>query len=744
MRLNWLTDPAALARIAGFVLLAGLLGLRLADPVAVSTVRNQGFDLMQRLKPRPPTQQPVVIVDIDEKALAKVGQWPWPRSQVAALIDKLAAAGAVTIGFDIVFAEPDRLSPDRIAQDNPALAPEIRAGLAALGSNEDALAAAMRRTRVVAGETSARDGEAAEDGAVRAKIAKTPSAILGDDPEPFLLHFPRLVQNLAPITEAAAGHGVFTVDPDADGIFRRMPMVMKVEGELRLSLAGEILRIATGGKAVGLRTDKAGISGIVVGGVLVPTDASGRIWPWFNMASPTRYVSAGDIMAGGFDPKRIAGRMVLVGTSAVGLEDYRATPIAAAMPGVEIHAQIIENILAKQFLTRPNYALGMELVLAALLGAAAILLYPRLGATGSLAMAMTLLPAILGGAWWAFSSKRLLADATFPAATLTAIFMLMATANYLREERQKRQIRTAFGQYLSPAMVDRLAGSPDQLRLGGETRELTLLFTDVRGFTAISESYKKNPQGLTRLMNHFLNALSKPILEQQGTIDKYMGDAIMAFWNAPIDQADHATRGCRAALTMVGRLAELNEERKRIAAADPSEPLHFIRIGIGLNSGECVVGNMGSDLRFDYTALGDTVNLASRLEGLSKPYGFPIILGDNTARAAGAAFATMEVDLIRVKGKSEPENIHALFGGEAMAASEDFAALRALNRLMLSQYRLQEWGAAQKALEEIAPVADRLGIDLEDYLFIYETRIAEFRANPPGRNWDGVYVATSK
>jgi adenylate cyclase len=742
MRLSLLTNPATVARILGLSLLAALLAIRAADPLVVSAVRNQGFDLMQRLKPRPATQQPVVIVDIDEKALARIGQWPWPRSQVAALVDRLAAAGAITVGFDIVFAEEDRLSPDRIAADNPGLPAEVRAGLAALGSNEDVLAAALRRTRVVVGETAARDARFKDRNG--APIARTPSGIKGLDPDPFLLDFPQLVQNLPRISAAAAGHGVFTVDPDADGIFRRMPLVMKVEGEKRLSLGAEILRIATGGRAFLTRADQAGIAAVVIGGVEVPTDPNGRIWPWFNASSPARYVSAGDIMAGEADLKRIAGRMALVGTSAVGLEDYRATPVASAMPGVEIHAQIIENILAKQFLLRPNFALGMEMILAALLGIAAILLYPRLGATGSLVLAATLLPAILGGAWWAFSAKRMLVDATFPAATLTLIFMLMATANYLREERQKRQIRTAFGQYLAPAMVDRLAGNPDQLRLGGETRELTLLFTDVRGFTAISESYKKNPQGLTRLMNLFLNALSKPILDMQGTIDKYMGDAIMAFWNAPVDQADHAMRGCRAALTMVERLAALNEERKRAAADNPGEPVHIIKIGIGLNSGECVVGNMGSDLRFDYTALGDTVNLASRLEGLSKPYGFPIILGDNTAKTVGGTLATMEVDLIRVKGKSEPENIHALFGGEEMAAREDFSALRALNRLMLSQYRLQEWGAAQKALEEIAPISDRLGIDLEDYLFIYETRISEFRANPPGRNWDGVYTATTK
>ena len=268
--------------------------------------------------------------------------------------------------------------------------------------------------------------------------------------------------------------------------------------------------------------------------------------------------------------------------------------------------------------------------------------------------------------------------------------------------------------------------------LGGETRDLTLLFTDVRGFTTISESYKKNPQGLTRLMNQFLTALSNAILERDGTIDKYMGDAIMAFWNAPVDLPDHALRACHAALEMVKRVEELNVTRREQFKDDPDEPQHEIKIGIGINSGECVVGNMGSDMRFDYTALGDTVNLASRLEGQSKPYGIPVILGDNTAIAVSPTLATIEIDLIRVKGKTEPERIHALVGVEEMLKNADFIALRAMNHTMLSSYRAQSWQAACQALEEIGPLAERLGFDLKDYLFIYEIEDRGIPLEPSG------------
>ncbi|HEY6633435.1 MAG TPA: adenylate/guanylate cyclase domain-containing protein, partial [Rhizobiaceae bacterium] len=683
------------------------------------------------------------IVDIDEKSLEQVGQWPWPRSEVARLIDRLTEMGAIVVGFDVVFAEPDRLSPDRIAADNPDLPEGARADLLRLPSNEEVLAAAIGRSRVVVGETSVRVDDETLVGSGQ-PIPDVPHAALGGDPTPFLLKFPRLVQNLPVISEAAAGHGLFTVEPDPDGIFRRIPLVMLVEDHLRLALSAEMLRIATGGQAFATRTGAAGLEGIVVGGVFVPTDGNGRVWPWFNASSRDRSVSAGNVMSGAAPPDKIAGHLVVIGTSAVGLEDFRATPVANFMPGVEIHAQIIENVLTQQFLSRPAYAIGMELVFTLAVGLFVVWLVPRVGAFYSFLAAVSVLGMVATGAFWAFYSHRMLIDASFPIGALAAVFMLMATANYMREERQKRQIRSAFGQYLSPALVDRLADHPEQLVLGGETRELTLLFTDVRGFTTISESFKSNPQGLTRLMNRFLTALSRAILDRDGTIDKYMGDAIMAFWNAPVDLPDHALRACRAGLDMVKRVDDLNQERRKEAEQNPDEAFHEIRIGIGINTGQCVVGNMGSDMRFDYTALGDTVNLASRLEGQSKPYGVTIILGEGTAIAAAETLAVLEIDFIRVKGKNEPERIHALLGAQDMAGDETFHALRAANRAMLGSYRSQDWQAASEALAGMEPLAARLAVDIAGYISLYTSRIAYFRDNPPGEQWDGVYVAVTK
>jgi adenylate cyclase len=727
------------AQIVGLMLLMALIVLRWSDPLIVSNIRNQGFDLYQRTSPRPYAPQPVMIADIDEASLARYGQWPWPRTRIAELVDKLTANGAIVIGFDMVFAEPDRLSPVRIAQDNPGLPEAARSALALLPSNETIFSAAIARSRVVAGETAARLGTGDTK-----DIPEAPMSMIGEDPRPFITSYASMVQNLKAISDAAAGRGVFTVEPDADGVFRRIPLVVQVADQLRLALSIEVLRAATGGQASLIRTDAAGVSSVTVGGVKIPTDPNGKLWPWFNASNPARYVSAGDILAGTARPDAVAGKMVFIGTSAVGLEDYRATPIEASMPGVEIHVQMIENILTGQFLTRPNYALGMELVVLLAFGLFIVWLVPRLGAFYALVAAIVILGGFAAASWFAFSSYRLLIDATYPLAAGFGLFATMATGNYMREELQKRQIRGAFGQYLSPALVEKLSDNPALLKLGGETRELTVLFTDVRGFTGISEAYKSNPQGLTRLMNRFLTVMSQPILGNSGTIDKYMGDAIMAFWNAPLAESAHALRACQAALAMIANVEALNQARREELKDNTEEPFREIKVGIGVNTGLCVVGNMGSDMRFDYTALGDTVNLASRLEGQSKPFGLAIIMGDNTAQAVKDELAIFEIDLIKVKGKAEPERIHALMGGADLRANDDFQALRAMNAAMISAYRLQDWESSMTANEEMALIAERMGIDLSEYLFVYETRIAEYRANPPGRDWDAVYVATEK
>ena len=735
------------ARLTAILVLLPLLMLRIADPLVVQTVRNQSFDFYQQLKPREYSKLPIAILDINEESLEKYGQWPWPRTRMAEVLQKLREAGVVATALDIIFSEEDRLSPGLVAEDNPQLSSEIVEALKALPSNDDVFASEIARGRIVLGQTSARKAD--DTRSSKTPIIEVQHAILGPDPKKNMLQFNTLVRNLPVLEAASPGKGVFSVIPDTDGIYRRVPLMMLFEDKIKLSLSAELLRVGTGGGAVAIKSNEAGITGLVLAGKEIQTDANGWVWPYFAKTSPSRYVSAASLLDGTMPAGRLANHLVFVGTSAVGLEDLRAFPLEGSIPGVEIHAQVIENFLTDSLLVRPNYAFVVELAAALALCLGAIIFIPLLGAVWSFVSAAFLVAGYLGTSYWAFDQYRFLIDPSFPAIATTLIFIWMLSANYLKEERNKQQIRSSFGQYVSPDLVSQLADDPEKLKLGGETRELSILFSDVRGFTGISESFKDNPAGLTELMNKFLTVLSNAVLRYNGTIDKFMGDAIMAFWNAPLDNKNHAKDACLAALDMMKDVKDLNESalkehEEQVKAGVEGLVYHAINVGIGVNSGSCVVGNMGSENRFDYTALGDAVNLASRLEGQSKPYGVEIVIGNNTAVQVRDELATMEIDQIRVKGKTEPETVHGLFGDNEFLNSDDFKALRAMNRSMLASYRGQDWASAYEALSLMKELEDKIELGLDEYLFIYESRIAEFRHNPPGKNWDGVYEATSK
>lgn len=728
-------------RMVALCLVGVLLALRVADPVPVQQLRYAAFDLYQQIKPREFTPAPVTILDIDDPSLEAYGQWPWPRSRVADLVLKTFEAGAVAMAFDIIFAEADRLSPAAIATDNTNLPEDIREELSQLPDNDERLAEVISQTRVILGQTSVRS---ARTGLEReANIRPVPFAILGEDARPFLTRFPDLVQNLPVLEDAAAGRGLFNVRPDADGIYRRVPIAMLVEEELRLGLAPELLRVATGGNAFALRGNAAGVDGVVLGGKLIRTAANGTVWPYLTPSQASRYVSAGALLSGEVPAGRLAGQLVLVGTSAIGLEDFRPTALGTSMAGVEIHAQLLENILADTLLIRPNYTLAAELFTLAGLSLLVILLVPIMGARLIVVLAVLLISGYIAGAFYLFQDKRILLDPTWPALGTLMTLIMMAGANYIREERERRQIRGAFGQYVSPDLVEKLQQEPEALTLGGERRDLTLLFSDVRGFTTLAEGYRDDPAGLTTLMNSFLTVLSNAILKQNGTIDKFMGDAVMAFWNAPLDLPDHPSAACRAALDMLADVAKLNRSRAEAAEANGETSLP-INVGIGLNTGNCVVGNMGSDTRFDYTALGDAVNLASRLEGQSKTYGLGIILGNATAEAVQNHFAILELDLLRVKGKLEPERVFGLLGDDTVKSSDAFKALEAANIKMREAYAAQKWDQTRKALSEIEAAGKTTGFDMSGYTELYKERLADFAENPPGADWDGVFVATSK
>ncbi|MGB7076036.1 MAG: adenylate/guanylate cyclase domain-containing protein, partial [Xanthobacteraceae bacterium] len=493
--------------------------------------------------------------------------------------------------------------------------------------------------------------------------------------------------------------------------------------------------------AILVRVNNAGVQSVAVPGLEVPTDEHGQLWVHFNKHDPARFVSAKDVLQGKVPADRFRGRLVLIGTSAIGLLDLKTTPVEAAMPGVEVHAQILESVLSKSLLVNPDYAIGAELSLAVLIGLAIIIAAPMLSPTVVVFLGAAVIAGLIGLSFYLFAENDLLIDFTYPLISSWLIYLVLTFVNYFREQKQRQQIRSAFGFYLSPHMVEQLAASPEKLVLGGEERRMTILFSDVRGFTTISEHYKDDPQGLTRLMNRFLTPLTNAIIERKGTIDKYIGDAIMAFWNAPMDDAEQEANACDAALAMQERALALNAELKREAEANGGRYMP-LRIGVGLNTGPCVVGNMGSDFRFNYSVLGDTVNFASRLEARTKDYRLPLVVGSRTAEGAKQKFATMEIDLIQVKGKTQPEAVFAVLGRAEVAQDPRCVELRELNKQMLARFRKQDWDGALELIagcRKAAAVFEVLGL-----YDMYEERIAAYRADPPGSDWDGVYEAESK
>ena len=738
--MTWLARLAqrfGLARGLALLLLLGLMGLRLADPILVQELRVRVFDFFQVLHPREATERPVVIVDIDEKSLNSIGQWPWPRTRIADIITRLTQMGALVVAFDVVFAEPDRMSPSIAADTFRDLDDATRTKLRSLPSNDAMLADAFRKSRVVVGE-SGLPFAVAEPGGAQPPIG---IATMGGDARPFLLNFPGLLRNVPVLEQAASGRGLFTIRPERDGIIRRVPVVMQAQGAIMPSLTLEMLRVASGSNTVLIRSDHAGVQSAAVPGFVIPTDRNGQLWIHFAPHDKARYVSAIDVLEGHVPADRVARRLVLIGTSAVGLLDSKTTPVDPLMPGVEVHAQVLENILTNSVLSSPNYAIGVELCAALLLGFVIIWLAPTLNPLLLLLVGATIVAISMGASWYFYVQNRLLFDFTYPLLSSVLVYLTLVFSNYISEEAQRRRIRSAFGQYLSPALVEQLAKSPDKLVLGGEDREMSILFSDVRGFTTISELYKNDPQGLTSLMNSFLTPLTNAIIEHKGTIDKYMGDAVMAFWNAPLNDADHEINACEAALEMLRRVDMLNSQREQ-QAKESGQRFIPIKVGVGINTGRCVVGNMGSDLRFNYSVLGDSVNLASRLEGQSKNYGLPIIVGSRTASAVGHKFAVLELDCITVKGKTEPESVYTVLGRSDVADSDRFGQLRENVNDMLTRFRRQDFSGATQAIERCRKFGD--GFGLSDLFDIYSERIRVFEENPPPADWNGVFVLETK
>jgi adenylate cyclase len=734
--------PPTLRRSLIYVLPLALLLVavtaRLAAPDLLERLSLLCFDLYQKTAPREAGDAPIRIVDIDNKSLSKLGQWPWPRTVVAQLVDRLREAGAAVVAFDIVFAEPDRTSPKLLLPllaQNGVGTEETERLLAVVPDPDQRLAEALGSVPVVTGFILTDRGE------TQLPLPKAGFAFVGDDPLGHVDSFPSAVVNLPGLEAAAVGNGFLNQYLDWDHIVRRVPLVLRLGDKPYPSLAAEALRVALDvrgylGRAAGANTEnsfgeKTGLTAIRIGQQTVPTDAAGRVWLHYAVPRRDRFVSAADVLAGNFDPALFAGHIVLVGTSAGGVvNDMQATPIARDVPGVEIHAQLLEEILQGAFLVRPDWAVGAELLFTLLIGLGLILGLPRIGALPSAVLGGVSVGVAFGGSWLAFRNAQLLIDPVYPWLVLTLVYLVGSLLGYLRTEAQQREIRGAFSHYMSPHFVAELAAHPEKLKLGGEARLMTIMFCDIRGFTSLSE--KLDAVSLTQFMNSFLTPMTEIITERKGTIDKYIGDCIMAFWNAPLDDPDHVANAVGAAQAMRRKLVELNHLWQAEAAYQIFLP---VRIGIGLNTGECVVGNFGSQQHFDYSLLGDPVNLASRLEGLGKIYGIDLVIGEETAQRLGNP-ALIEVDLVAVKGKSEAGHIYTLPPDQV--AEEQFISQHSA---LLGAYRRQDWASALRLLDDGRLAAARFLTPVYD---LYRRRIARFQIEAPPANWDGVFTAEEK
>jgi adenylate cyclase len=559
----------------------------------------------------------------------------------------------------------------------------------------------------------------------------------GDDPKQFIVNYLGVQNNLKLLNDSAAGVGSMSIGNN-DAIVRQLPTFERIGDQLVPSLALEMTRVALGASTFQIKSSNAsseeaygaqtGINNIKLGPLTIPTTPQGNAWVYFAPTKNIPMVSAVDVISEAIPPEFFEGKVALVGTSAAGLLDLRSTPTEKNIPGVTIIAQFIQQIFANEFLQRPDWLFGAEFLAGLILAISITLSIQALGPIGGLSVLIAGSGGIIGSSYYFFKAKLFLVDPISPLIISLGVYVAVTFFNFLFTELERSRVRGAFAQYLSPEMVSRLAESSESLVLGGERKEMTFLFSDIRGFTKISEQYKDDPEALTQLINQLLTVLSNAILEHGGTIDKYMGDCIMAFWNAPTDQPDHRHLAIKAAHSMNQALDEFNSHTE--------EGLDFkLEIGIGINSGNCIVGNMGSDKRFDYTVLGDAVNLASRLESQSSNYGLHMIMGENTY-LEDSELTIIEIDRIAVKGKSSAETIYTCFKPE-IKITEEFLKK---HEAFLIEYRAQNWDGAKLLIDELIPLSG----ELELYYKHMTARIEEYIAHPPASDWEGVFVAKNK
>jgi adenylate cyclase len=734
----------------------GLITVCLA--ILVYLIKPSFLELMElwtldlRFKVRGATQpgSEVVLAVIDEKSLNELGRWPWPRTIIADFLEKLNGYEARVIGFDSVFAESDQHSRLMTVQS-------IQDRVEALGLKSPTLATYLEEV----------GNEADTDGRLAEAIRNAGSAVLGyffhtetgalesqtsaNEDAAFenisLFHYPlqqfRTQQTKAPfgeatgieanlpgLTAAATGCGYFNVFPDDDGTVRRIPLVFKYKDHYFPPLSLQVLKEYLQAPDMLLRIDELGVAHIQLGDIRIPTDEQGRMLINYRGGPKTfPHLSFTDIINGRLPKESIKDKIVLFGATAIGIYDIRNTPFASIFPGLEIHANIVDNILKQDFLVRPTLAGAIDILVIIIIGVILALVLPRLKALWAIGFTLLAVSSYVFLNLYLFEEMRIWINLVYPSTTGILTYTGITVFRYMTEEREKRKVRGAFERYVDSSVVEEVLKAPDKLKLGGEEKELTALFTDIRGFTTISEQL--SPEAIARLLNEYLTAMTNIVMEHGGTLDKFMGDAVMAFYGAPIDQPDHPVRACRTALDMMSRLKALQQKWEK-------DGLPHLDIGIGINTGKMVVGNMGSDTLFDYTVIGDNVNLASRLEGLNKQYGTNIIVSEFTHPHIHDTCTLRELDLVQVKGKAKAVRIFEVVGEDGLTPDWKKLFLTPFES-GLSAYRAKEW---DRAIELFNEALKALPQDAASKLYI--TRCEDYKAHPPPPDWDGVYTALTK
>jgi len=718
--------------------------LHQADSGVLRAVRDRldwlVYDLRfnQTLPADPVPHRDVVIVDIDEASLAEVGHFPWPRSVLAQLIDRLVDAGVVVVGFDIVFAETEENPIRQVLREATPLLGDDAARLGELLApvDEELDGDLLFARSISAAREAGIDivlGYALTQEQNRAGVTGDPLELL-DAPDPGALGLEQMTghtANIPVLQQAAERAGFFVSTPDADGVNRSYPMILAYDDAIYPSLALESARRFLFVEEIALLSTPIGgvetLEAVSLDGELLPTDGLGRVMiPYRGPARTFDYVSAADVLRGDAG-EALAGRIALIGTSAVGLVDIRSTPVSSVYPGVEVHASVLAGIIDGQFPFKPPWADGVDIVLTFGLGLLLSLVLPFSGV-----LLYVLASAVAAGiaVWvnlWLWIDQAFVTSLIGPLLAVVAVTSFNLVYGFFTETLAKRQLKSMFGQYVPPELVEEMSRNPEGITDDGERRELTVLFCDIRSFTTISEQLTASQ--LKDLLNRFFTPMTEIIFDHRGTIDKYVGDMIMAFWGAPLADPDHARNAIDTALMMLARTEELKPELARLGYPE-------VNIGIGLNTGPMNVGNMGSQFRRSYTVLGDSVNLGSRLEGLTKFYGVQLIVGEQT-HAGQDAFLFRQLDRVRVKGKKEPTRIYTPICRLDQATSEVRAEL-ALYEQARRAYIEKRWDDAEQGFRELRAEGDSVLYD------IYLERLAHLRVEPPDDDWDGTFVHTSK